>query len=356
MDVFPSYIPDDQGLRKRYEKIYRDLRYKEPMISEILSMFDIDPGKITDMYFTGSVDHVQFKYILNCMIIVVRGECKSICVKSMASTIKSFNRSEITKALQFLYPKTKKYSLLYLVHSAYAYIPPKLTQKELLDKVLSCPENKVFSMDLMIYVGLDIPKQYSGIIPIVSNTEISFEYIYHLLFGCNSKIFSEWLFKRKGYLCIDNGKVIPTTKIQSYVNVDRRCMIVSSTSDIFVYSVKLISKYVQDTTFEILENTSESSSSNITTDNKTKRKSRKTIPKAIKNQLWRKHFGNSMKGRCVCCQNEIDALEGWEAGHVEAVANGGSDHIDNLRPVCSTCNKSMSTMNLNEYIRRYHSK
>lgn len=351
MDIFPSYIPEDQGLRKRYEKIYRDVRYKEPIISEMLSMFDIDPSKITDICFTGSIDHVQFEYILSCMIISVKGECRSKCIKTMASIIKSFNRSEITKALQFLYPKTKKYSLLFLVHSAYTYTPPKLTQKELLDSILSCPEDKVFSMDLMIHIGLDMPKQYSGIIPVISNSEISFEYIHHLLFGCSSKTFSEWINKRKGYLCIDTGKILPATKIQSYVNVDKKCMIVSSCSDIFTYSVKLISKYVQDTTFEILEG---SSSSTVTSDNK--KKSRKTIPKAIKNQLWRRHFGNSMKGKCVCCQNEIDALEGWEAGHVEAVANGGSDHIDNLKPVCSTCNKSMSTMNLNEYIDRYHRK
>ena len=351
MDIFPSYIPEDQGLRKRYEKIYRDFRYKEPVISEILLMFGIDGSKITDMYFTGKIDHEQFMYILKCMIITIKGECKTNCIKSMASTIKSFNRSEITKALQFLYPKTKKYSLVYLVHSASTYTAPKLNQKELLDSIVSCPEDKVFSMDLMIHVGLNIPKQYSGVIPVISNTELPFEYIHQLLFGCSCKIFSEWLFNRKGYLCIDTGKTIAETKLKDYVNVDKRCMIVSSTSDIFDYSSKLISKHIQDTIFEEL---GESSSSNITVDNK--RKSRKTIPKAIKNQLWRKHFGNSMKGRCVCCQNEIDALEGWEAGHVEAAANGGSDHIDNLRPVCSTCNKSMSTMNLNEYINRYHSK
>jgi 5-methylcytosine-specific restriction endonuclease McrA len=39
----------------------------------------------------------------------------------------------------------------------------------------------------------------------------------------------------------------------------------------------------------------------------------------------------------------------FDAGHIIAVTNGGSDNLDNLAPVCGTCNKSMGTQNLQDF-------
>ena len=76
---------------------------------------------------------------------------------------------------------------------------------------------------------------------------------------------------------------------------------------------------------------------------------RKTIPKAVKITLWNKYFGEDhAKGTCNVCQREIKMTE-FDAGHIVAVANGGSDNLDNLAPVCGTCNKSMGTQNLQEF-------
>jgi len=33
----------------------------------------------------------------------------------------------------------------------------------------------------------------------------------------------------------------------------------------------------------------------------------------------------------------------FHTGHIVAVADGGSNHIDNLEPICSSCNYSMGT-------------
>lgn len=77
---------------------------------------------------------------------------------------------------------------------------------------------------------------------------------------------------------------------------------------------------------------------------------RRTIPKALKQQVWDKYMGRE-KGisKCYCCEiNEI-SKGSFHAGHVIAVANGGGDTIDNLRPVCASCNLSMRTKNLEEY-------
>lgn len=50
----------------------------------------------------------------------------------------------------------------------------------------------------------------------------------------------------------------------------------------------------------------------------------------------------------VCNTNKITQLT-FEAGHIIAEAKGGLTTVDNLEPICSTCNKSMGTQNLNEY-------
>ena len=78
-----------------------------------------------------------------------------------------------------------------------------------------------------------------------------------------------------------------------------------------------------------------------------------SIPKTVKAQLWKCYFKNKGKGKCYCCDEKILSLGSWEAGHVIAQKYGGGDEIDNLRPVCSTCNKSMGTMNMDEFKKRY---
>ncbi len=84
-----------------------------------------------------------------------------------------------------------------------------------------------------------------------------------------------------------------------------------------------------------------------------KGKERKSIPKSVKNELWGNHFGHNFHGRCFVCKRKIER-DYFEAGHVKAVATGGSDTLDNLRPICRTRNRSMGTMNLSDFKQRYH--
>lgn len=80
---------------------------------------------------------------------------------------------------------------------------------------------------------------------------------------------------------------------------------------------------------------------------------RKAIPKAVKTTLWNIHFTeNNAKGECKVCNKEIKMTD-FDAGHIVAVANGGSNNLDNLMPVCSLCNKSMGVQNLNEFKKLY---
>jgi hypothetical protein len=82
---------------------------------------------------------------------------------------------------------------------------------------------------------------------------------------------------------------------------------------------------------------------------KPKKKVKKTIPKTLKNMVWDKYIGREKgTGECNCCHNEIDAKH-FECGHVLSEAKGGELSINNLRPVCSLCNKSMNTQNMEEF-------
>ena len=80
---------------------------------------------------------------------------------------------------------------------------------------------------------------------------------------------------------------------------------------------------------------------------------RKAIPKTVKTQLWNKFFTeDNAKGKCQVCSKEIK-MSDFEAGHIIASANGGSDNLDNLTPLCGQCNKSMGTQSVYEFKKTY---
>jgi hypothetical protein len=49
------------------------------------------------------------------------------------------------------------------------------------------------------------------------------------------------------------------------------------------------------------------------------------------------------------CGGWVSQLK-FECGHVIPVSKGGENTLENLRPVCNQCNKSMGTTNLFEYV------
>ena len=78
------------------------------------------------------------------------------------------------------------------------------------------------------------------------------------------------------------------------------------------------------------------------------------IPPKLKDQLWVKFFGNSITGACMCCGTLLKNTS-FHAGHVIAEAKGGELTLNNLVPVCKSCNSSMGVMNLYEYKEIFYS-
>ena len=57
-------------------------------------------------------------------------------------------------------------------------------------------------------------------------------------------------------------------------------------------------------------------------------------------------------GRCFCCDVIIHET-GWHCGHILPKSLGGTPHLHNLRPLCSTCNLKMGNTHMYDYIIRH---
>ena len=67
------------------------------------------------------------------------------------------------------------------------------------------------------------------------------------------------------------------------------------------------------------------------------------IPKALREQTWLKYNGRVYDSKCYVrwCKNKITVYD-FESGHNIPESKQGITELDNLRPLCSRCNKSMS--------------
>lgn len=75
-----------------------------------------------------------------------------------------------------------------------------------------------------------------------------------------------------------------------------------------------------------------------------------SISAALRNAVWINYIGNE-KGTsiCYCCELQPIDRGNYECGHVISKNEGGPTVLDNLRPICGLCNKSMGTKNMNNF-------
>ena len=73
------------------------------------------------------------------------------------------------------------------------------------------------------------------------------------------------------------------------------------------------------------------------------RTKKERIPKALREQVWRTICGDKFETKCnvTWCTNTINVFD-FEVGHNVPESKGGTLGLDNLRPICSQCNRSMS--------------
>ena len=83
------------------------------------------------------------------------------------------------------------------------------------------------------------------------------------------------------------------------------------------------------------------------------KKTKEKIPASVKNTLWSLYFPNTLQGNCQCCKTEVISKNNFDCGHIISEKEGGEVKLDNLKPVCRSCNSSMSTMNMNDFMKKY---
>lgn len=83
-------------------------------------------------------------------------------------------------------------------------------------------------------------------------------------------------------------------------------------------------------------------------------KTKDRIPQAVRRVVWNNYTGET-EGNTKCyvgCGTVISQMS-FECGHIVSENNGGKTVISNLRPICSLCNKSMGTRNLEDFKKTY---
>jgi hypothetical protein len=87
---------------------------------------------------------------------------------------------------------------------------------------------------------------------------------------------------------------------------------------------------------------------------KEQKKKKQIIPKNVRTIIWNLYIGDDIiKHKCLCCKKVTISNTGFEVGHVISEKDGGTQEVNNLRPICGACNNSMGTMNMRDYVLKY---
>jgi hypothetical protein len=139
---------------------------------------------------------------------------------------------------------------------------------------------------------------------------------------------------------------VPTKKIHKYVH---------KTQDIKINKLQQDIKKL-NTIIQHKNNSKNDSENNTISDIYTKPYKKKSIPKILRNQSWDVYIGKEKGiGNCFCCNAEIDSKH-FECGHIIPACKGGPNTLENLRPICSLCNRSIGSKNMNDFIKKYMKK
>ena len=78
----------------------------------------------------------------------------------------------------------------------------------------------------------------------------------------------------------------------------------------------------------------------------------KTIPLSLKKSVWNHWMGMDVgEAKCPVCKITLIHQMSFHCGHILAKSNGGANVVENLKPICQSCNSSMGNHNMNDFIR-----
>jgi 5-methylcytosine-specific restriction endonuclease McrA len=81
---------------------------------------------------------------------------------------------------------------------------------------------------------------------------------------------------------------------------------------------------------------------------------KKLIPQSLRKAVWNTYIGREIgETNCPVCKNSIISPFEFHCGHIVAEIKGGKTCLENLRPICKSCNSSMKTFNLETYQKQF---
>lgn len=84
-------------------------------------------------------------------------------------------------------------------------------------------------------------------------------------------------------------------------------------------------------------------------ENANKKYKKTPIKNKLRKVIWNMYIGKENNiGPCFCCRKQIRSTN-FEAGHIIPESKGGELSVNNLRCICSVCNKSMGNKNMHEF-------
>lgn len=78
------------------------------------------------------------------------------------------------------------------------------------------------------------------------------------------------------------------------------------------------------------------------------------LPSSLRHNVWTTYFGKVYEAKCFCCRRSSIDVTTFEAGHVISKHDGGLNTLENLRPICGQCNKSMNKKNMYDFIAEFN--
>ena len=72
------------------------------------------------------------------------------------------------------------------------------------------------------------------------------------------------------------------------------------------------------------------------------------IKKKLRKEVWKKKYCETITGKCDVCNEQIE-YDNSECGHIISVFYNGNTTLDNLMPICGSCNRDMGIKNLETY-------
>jgi len=170
------------------------------------------------------------------------------------------------------------------------------------------------------------------------------DYLNHIRYDCEAYTFCTNFKHNEEYSEKDNTPITDELRgesWQTYFNNDiqRKCK--NCTNTIIPFTVKGI--YIDKKLTPVCKVCHKDS----------KNKSHRLRKSQIK-QMWEDFFGtDNLTQKCWCCrEQDITPFSNYECGHFIAKSNNGPTIIENLRPICGTCNKNMGTECIGNWIHK----